>query len=183
MIDHGTPELSEYGEKFMREELMRRTRSFPKGWTLKTIEPSNHGFGYRCVLDGGNRTQWAYGETPDGSIGRSNQSSRKRNMTKPTQTTERGMNPEADAEKDVAPIIKKFRDGLEAKTTQTTPEQIAKELAQALENCIYAHDFCLEHKGSGANLSMDLSLITGAANAAKEAIQRYRGYRDETGNF
>jgi hypothetical protein len=67
--------------------------------------------------------------------------------------------------------------------TVTTPEQLVKELAQALENCIYAHDFCLEHKGSGANLSMDLSLITGAANAAKEAIQRYREYRDETGNF
>jgi len=63
-----TPELSEYGEKFMREELMRRTRPFPKGWTLKTIESSNHGFGYRCVLDGGNRTQWAYGRTPDAAL-------------------------------------------------------------------------------------------------------------------
>ena len=71
--------------------------------------------------------------------------------------------------------------------TQTTPEQIAKELAQSLENFLVAHKYCLDKTYDPEmrvfGLYFDFSLIDGAARDAKEVIQRYREYRDETGIF
>ena len=73
------------------------------------------------------------------------------------------------------------------KKTETTPEQIAKELAQSLENFLVAHKYCLDKtydpEMRGFGLYFDFSLIDGAARDAKEVIQRYREYRDETGIF
>ena len=72
-------------------------------------------------------------------------------------------------------------------TKVTTPEQIAKELAQSLENFLFAHKYCLDKTYDAERrifgLTFDFSLIDGAARDAKEVIQRYREYRDETGNF
>lgn len=73
------------------------------------------------------------------------------------------------------------------KETVTTPEQIAKELAQSLANFLFAHQHCLDKTYDPEmkifGLHFDFSLIDGAARDAKEVMKHYREYRDETGNF